>query len=48
LIGGPGKDTLDAVDSFGADDLRGGPGFDVCRVEAEDSATGCEDERLIA
>ena len=44
LLGGRGADRLNAVDGRRDRVVRGGPGKDVCRIDAADRATvkGCE------
>jgi Ca2+-binding RTX toxin-like protein len=42
LVGGAGDDHLNAIDFVkGNDVLRGGPGTDVCRADADDRRNGC-------
>ncbi len=43
LYGGAGRDRLNAQDGDVRDELRGGPGFDVCYVDEGDETQGCEE-----
>ena len=43
LYGGAGRDRLNAQDGDGRDEVRGGPGRDVCYVDAGDTHRGCEE-----
>jgi Ca2+-binding RTX toxin-like protein len=48
LGGGGGDDFIDAVDQTDSKDtLRGGQGHDVCRLESDDEARGCEVEHVV-
>ena len=47
LYGGAGRDRLNAQDGDGRDELRGGPGRDVCYVDEGDTYRGCEEVALV-
>ncbi len=47
LYGGAGRDRLNAQDGDRRDELRGGPGFDVCYIDEGDKTQGCEEVALV-